>query len=81
MEADPDFVWQRALWQRLADNPSWRGRRFLETLPETLESLAGAPRDLRELDLGHGRTVPLPNALHVFMPFVVPPPTPQKTGM
>lgn len=73
MEADPDFVWQRALWQRLADNPSWRGRRFLETLPETLESLAGAPRDLRELDLGHGRTVPLPNALHVFMPFVVPP--------
>lgn len=73
MEADPDFVWQRELWKRLAENPRWRGRQFLETLPETLESLAGAPKELRELDLGHGRTVPLPNALHVFMPFVVPP--------
>ena len=73
MEEDPDFFWQRALWRRLAENPNWRGRRFLETLPETLEALAQAPKELRELDLGHGKTVPLPNALHVFMPFVVPP--------
>ena len=73
MESDPDLFWQRALWRRLAESKRWRGRRFLEALPDAIESLRSAGADARELVLGDDRRVALPNALHVFMPFVVPP--------
>ena len=73
MEGDPDLFWQRALWRRLAESKRWRGRGFLEALPGAIESLRDAPRDARELVISDGRRVALPNALHVFMPFVVPP--------
>lgn len=73
MESDPDLFWQRALWRRLAESKRWRGRRFLEALPDAIESLRSAGAGARELVLGDDRRVALPNALHVFMPFVVPP--------
>lgn len=73
LERDPDFFWQRALMRRLAESPEWRGRRFLEALPDTLDRLCAAPKGVRRVELGDGRQVELPNALHVFVPFVVPP--------
>lgn len=73
MDADEDAVWERALFERLARSPHWRGRAFLEHLPETLERLAAAPRGERQITLGDGRRADLPSALHVFMPFTVPP--------
>ncbi|MDO5531612.1 exodeoxyribonuclease V subunit gamma [Sutterella sp.] len=73
MEKDEDVWWQRLLWQRLADMENWHGREFLEKLPGTLGQLKGVPPEVREMDFGLGRVVPLPNALHIFMPFVVPP--------
>lgn len=70
---DEDAVWQRELFRRLARSKRWRGRGFLEHLPESLQALADAPANARTLVLGDGREVALPNALHVFVPFVVPP--------
>lgn len=73
LEEDPDLGWQRALWRRLARATSWRGWRFLEVFPEMLERLSGADRNVRAIEIAEGRTVMLPNALHVFCPFVVSP--------
>lgn len=73
LEGDEDALWQRLLLRRLAAAKNWRGRGFLEHLPESLERLARAPARARSLVLGDGRRVDLPNALHVFMPFAVPP--------
>lgn len=72
LEAHQDFVWQRDLWRRLAECPNWQGRGFLSDFPETLRRLAGSG-GRRMLTLDGGRRVPLPPALHIFAPFVVPP--------
>ncbi|MBP3439483.1 MAG: exodeoxyribonuclease V subunit gamma [Sutterella sp.] len=72
LEAHPDFVWQCDLWRRLADCPNWQGRGFLSDFPDTLRRLAGSA-GRRMLTLDGGRRVPLPPALHIFAPFVVPP--------
>lgn len=76
LEKEPDYGWQKALWQRLAQCPGWRGREFLADFPEALEKLAAAPADADAVNLGseaRRRMVRLPKALHIFMPFVVPP--------
>lgn len=73
LQKDPDLVWQRALWQRLATSPTWRGKYFLESLPDTLEGLTNISPDMREIEVAGDRKVALPNALHVFCPFSVPP--------
>ncbi len=69
----PDFLWQRDLWRALAERPGWRGRAFLQKLPESLRALEAADPAKRRLALADGREIALPRELHVFMPFVVPP--------
>ena len=72
LELHPDFAWQRDLWRELASRPSWRGRRFLEGFPDMLRRLAASGGSKR-VKLENDFTVTLPDALHVFVPFVVPP--------
>ena len=72
LESHPDFLWQRELWKRLAAHPQQRSRTFFAELPESLEVLARS-RGKRLIRLDEHRTVRLPDALHVFVPFVVPP--------
>ena len=72
LERHPDFAWQRDLWRELASRPSWRGRRFLEGFPDMLRRLAASGGSKR-VKLENDFTVTLPDALHVFVPFVVPP--------
>lgn len=73
LEKHPDYLWQRRLWERLSEMPGWLGKRFLGELPESLEKLASAPLSLKAMPVGRRREAPLPGALHVFAPFVVPP--------
>lgn len=73
LEKHPDYLWQRRLWARLGRLPGWLGRRFLAELPESLEKLAQAPLSLKSMPVGRRREAPLPGALHVYCPFVVPP--------
>lgn len=78
LEASPDFQWQRDLWQRLAQNPHWRGLRFLESFANNLAILSAQPtpkeRDaMVTVTLDPGRRVSIPPELHIFLPFVVPP--------
>lgn len=73
LEKHPDYLWQRRLWARLGEMPGWLGKRFLSELPESLEKLAAAPLSLKAMPVGRRREAPLPGALHVFSPFVVPP--------
>lgn len=72
LRAHPDFVWQRDLWRELASREAWRGRRFLEGFPDMLRRLA-ASGGAKRVELENDFTVTLPDALHVFVPFVVPP--------
>lgn len=72
LERHPDFAWQRDLWRELSSRPSWRGRRFLEGFPDMLRRLAASGGSKR-VKLENDFTVTLPDALHVFVPFVVPP--------
>ena len=73
LEAHPDYVWQRMLWQRLAEEPRWQGKAFLSSLPASLDALAHAPKSMKRLEVSEGRFAVLPEALHIFTPFVVPP--------
>lgn len=72
LEKHPDFVWQRDLLRLLAEHPAWRGRQFLEDYPDMLRRLAESQAQ-PEVSLANGYTVKLPQVLHVFAPFVVPP--------
>lgn len=72
LASHPDYVWERNLWRRLCETPDWQGRLYLEHFPETLVRLAKAGGEKR-VRLDEGRVVALPDALHVFVPFVVPP--------
>ena len=72
LEAHPDFLWQRDLWRTLADSDGWRGRRFLDEFPDMLQALAKSAGS-RRLTLANGHAVVLPETLHIFVPFVVPP--------
>lgn len=77
LETSPDYRWQVHLWQALAENPQWRGLRFMEAFGSNLEKLARAPRDPDggnvEIELDEGRRITLTNTLHVFLPFTIPP--------
>ncbi len=73
LKTHPDYLWQRMLWVRLAQEPNWQGKAFLSALPQSLAALAQAPKHLKRLEVGPGRWAPLPDALHIFAPFVVPP--------
>ena len=73
LEAHPDWAWQRDLWVELSKNPRWQGRRFLEAFPGTLARIENVRPDERRLTFEDGRSVAMPGALHVFVPFVVPP--------
>ena len=72
LASHPDYVWERDLWRRLCETEDWQGRQYLENFPETLVKLARAGGEKR-VKLDEGRVVALPDALHVFTPFVVPP--------
>lgn len=72
LEKHPDFLWQRDLWRELASSPSWRGRQFMEGYPDMLRRLSESG-GTSEVSLDNGHTVKLPQVLHVFAPFVVPP--------
>ncbi len=72
LQKHPDYLWQRDLWRALAERPHWHGRQFVNDFPKTLARLAESA-GASSLDLGDGREVPLPSALHIFVPFVVPP--------
>ncbi len=78
LAASPDYLWQVHLWEVLAANPLWQGQRFLENFVDNLQKLATVPvaeggKNTTLLALEAGRRVLLPNVLHVFMPFVIPP--------
>ena len=72
LETHPDFLWQRDLWCELASSHSWRGRQFMEGYPDMLRRLSESG-GTSEVSLDNGHTVKLPQVLHVFAPFVVPP--------
>ena len=72
LEEHPDFLWQRDLWRELAGHDAWRGKRFLEGFPDMLRRLA-ASSGSKQVSLENDFTVTLPDVLHVFVPFVVPP--------
>lgn len=57
LEAHPDFAWQRALWEKLADPEVWSDAGRIRRLPECFETLGSAKAGV----------------LHIFLPFVVPP--------
>lgn len=73
LEAHPDYLWQRMLWERLAREPRWQGKAFLASLPSALKMLAEAPRSMKRIEMSEGRFASLPESLHIFTPFVVPP--------
>lgn len=72
LAASPDYAWQVDLWQRLGRNPHWKGRAFLETFTDTLERIQTSKGE-KAVTLADGRQVAMPQALHIFVPFVVPP--------
>ena len=73
IEAHPDFLWQRDLWTELARFDKWQGRAFVEEFPGMLQKFADT--DCSEaIETGTaGRKVRMPEALHIFVPHVVPP--------
>lgn len=73
IETHPDFLWQRDLWKELARFDKWQGRAFVEEFPEMLQKFADT--DCSEaIETGTaGRKVRMPEALHIFVPHVVPP--------
>lgn len=75
LKTSPDYDWQRDLWVRLAENPRWKGLQFLENFVGNLKRLAESQEDaaLTEVLLDEDRRIKLPQTLHVFMPFVLPP--------
>lgn len=73
IQSHPDYLWQRELWRHLALLPQWKGREFLKELPHALLRLASVPESATQMEMDDGRWVQLPQALHIFMPFVVPP--------
>ncbi len=78
LRTSEDYLWQVHLWERLAENPLWQGKGFMENFVGNLEKLsrsAGPAETSRTvpLVLEDGRTIRLPGTLHVFMPFVIPP--------
>ena len=57
LERHPDYAWQKALWERLADRSVWPDCVNLTRLPELFAAPAAKPGQ----------------PIHIFMPTVVPP--------
>ena len=57
LRAHPDYAWQRALWEKLADPAVWKDVRNLKKLPDCFAGMRASSA----------------RSVHIFMPTAVPP--------